>query len=147
MKTMFDETLRNDILTRIGRVTPESRPRWGKMNAEKMLAHIAESMRMAVGEVTVKPKNVPVRFFPLKQIMLYVAPWPRGLPTSPELLVSNSRSIEANKTELARVLALFAGRAGAKQWPDHPAFGSMTERAWGVLAYRHLDHHLRQFGG
>ena len=146
MKTMFDDAARADILRRIHDVTAESRARWGKMNVEMMLAHITESMRMAIGEIETKPKNVPVRFFPLKQLMLYLAPWPKGLPTGSELLPSDRRTVEHSKTELARVLRAFADRAGTKEWPDHPAFGRMTQRAWGVLCYRHLDHHLRQFG-
>jgi Protein of unknown function (DUF1569) len=40
----------------------------------------------------------------------------------------------------------FTARASASEWPDHPAFGPLPRRAWGVLAYRHIDHHLRQFG-
>ena len=146
MKTMFDDAARGDILARIDRVTVDSRPRWGKMNVEMMLAHIHESMRMACGEVVTKPKHMPIRYFPLKQLIVYVLPFPKGAPTAPELLPSDARTIEHSKTELARVLRAFAERASATEWPEHPAFGRMTKRAWGVLCYRHLDHHLRQFG-
>ncbi len=146
MKTMFDDTARGDILSRIGRVTAESRPRWGKMNAEMMLAHISESMRMACGELAAKSKNLPLRYFPLKQLIIYLLPFPKGVPTSPELLPSDARTVEHSKSELARILRAFSERASATEWPEHPAFGRLTKRAWGVLTYRHLDHHLRQFG-
>ena len=48
--------------------------------------------------------------------------------------------------ETQQLLDKLAARKDAATWPDHPAFGSMTERDWGVLAYRHADHHFRQFG-
>lgn len=146
MKTMFDDAARAGILARIDRITADSRPRWGKMNVEQMLAHIHESMRMACGELSTKPKKLPIRYFPLKQLIVYLLPFPKGAPTAPELLPSDARTIEHSKTELTRVLRAFAERAATTEWPEHPAFGRMTKRAWGVLTYRHLDHHLRQFG-
>lgn len=146
MKTMFDETLRGQILSRVDRVGTESRARWGKMNAEKMLAHMTESLRMAIGEIQPKPRNLPIRYFPLKQLIIYLAPFPKGAPTAPELMPSDSRTIEHSKSEIARLLAALAERRDAASWPDHPAFGKLTTRAWGVLTYRHFDHHLRQFG-
>jgi len=146
MKTMFDDTLRGDILSRIDRVTADSRARWGKMNAEKMLAHMTESLRMAVGELHAKPRNLPIRYFPLKQLIIYLAPFPKGAPTAPELMPSDSRTVEHSKSEIVRLLGALAGRRNATSWPEHPAFGKLTTRAWGVLTYRHFDHHLRQFG-
>ena len=146
MKSMFDDTLRSEILSRVDRVSSDARPRWGKMNAEKMLAHLVESMKMPVGELAPKSKNLPIRFFPLKQLIVYVMPFPKGAPTAPELLPSDVRTVENSKSELTRLLHAFAERRNAKDWPDHPAFGRLTQRAWGVLTYRHLDHHLRQFG-
>lgn len=146
MKSLFDEQLRSAMLARIERVTTGSRPRWGKMNAEQMLAHLTEAMRMAVGEIETKPKKVPIRFPPLKQLAIYLAPWPKGAPTAAELMPSDTRSVETSKSELARLLAAFGSRANRTDWPRHPAFGAMSRRAWGVLAWRHLDHHLRQFG-
>jgi Protein of unknown function (DUF1569) len=146
MKTMFDETDRASMLTRIDRVTSGMKPRWGKMNAELMLAHLVEAMRMAIGEITPKPKKLPIRHFPLKQLIIYWIPFPKGAPTAPELLPKDTGTLDRAKSELVRLLRLFAERANATQWPEHPAFGKLTTRAWGVLAYKHCDHHLRQFG-
>lgn len=146
MKTMFDDALRGDIISRIDRVSTDARPLWGKLNAEKMLAHLSESLKMAVGEITPKSKNLPIRYFPLKQLIVYLVPFPKGAPTAPELLPSDSRTVEHSKNEIARLLGALAERRSATSWPEHPAFGHLTTRAWGVLTYRHFDHHLRQFG-
>jgi hypothetical protein len=146
MKTFFDEQARQGILARAARLTPEARPRWGRMNAEMMLAHLVESLRMAVGETRPKPKKLPIRFTPLRQLIVYWLPFPKGAPTVPELLPSDRRSIEENRRELARLAALFGERGAHPEWPPHPAFGNLGRRGWGVLTWRHIDHHLRQFG-
>lgn len=145
MKTLFDERHRNGLLTRIGRVTAESRPQWGKMNAEMMLAHLVASMRMAAGELPTKPKKLAIRFFPLRELLVYWLPWPKGVPTAEELLPSDRGTVEDNKRELARLIAAVGG-SRSTTWPVHPAFGNLGRRGWGVLTWRHLDHHLRQFG-
>ena len=146
MKTMFNADDRASMLSRIDMVSSGARPRWGKMNAELMLAHLVESARMAIGEIAPKPKALPLRYFPLKQLIVYWLPFPKGAPTAPELLPKETGTADRSKSELARLLRLFAERANATEWPEHPAFGKMSRQAWGVLMYRHYDHHLRQFG-
>jgi Protein of unknown function (DUF1569) len=146
MKTMFDDDVRRDIQSRIDRVTSDAPAQWGKMNSEQMLAHLTESLRMGTGELPVKSKRLPIRYFPLKQLILYVLPFPKGAPTAPELVPPDRRTVEASKAELARLLSDFCSRRSQSQWPEHPAFGKLSTRQWGILTYRHFDHHLRQFG-
>ena len=146
MKTLFDEASRTEIRNRVARVATDARPKWGKMNAEQMLAHLTESLRMATGELTTRSKKLPIRYFPLKQLIIYLLPFPKGAPTAPELMPADARSVEQSKNDMARLMTDFAGRAAITTWPEHPAFGRLTTKAWGVLTYRHIDHHLRQFG-
>ncbi|HEX8409302.1 MAG TPA: DUF1569 domain-containing protein [Thermoanaerobaculia bacterium] len=146
MKTLFDEQQRNGLMSRIERVTAETRPTWGKMNAERMLTHLVESMRMAIGELQTRPKNLFIRFAPFRQLFVYVLPWPKGVPTAPELIPSDSRNVDDSKRELARLCTEFGKRNTREDWPYHPAFGELGRKGWGVLAWRHIDHHLRQFG-
>jgi hypothetical protein len=82
----------------------------------------------------------------LKQLIIYLLQFPKGSPTAPELLEGDDTSIEAARADLVRGLDDFVNRDDAAPWPEHPAFGRLTKRAWGVLVYRHSDHHLRQFG-
>jgi hypothetical protein len=146
MKSIFDAQVRDDLLSRMHGVTADTRPGWGKMNAEQMLAHLVEAMRMAVGELKPKPKNLLIRYPPLRQLAIYVLPWPKGSPTAPELLPADRRLVDDSKRELVRLVNAVGERATATEWPEHPAFGKMSRRAWGVLGWRHIDHHLRQFG-
>jgi hypothetical protein len=144
MKSFFDVDVRRSLQERIERINSESRPLWGKMNAEQMLTHLMQSMRMAVGELTTQSKKIPIRYPPLRQLVVYVLPWPKGSPTAPELIPADSETIADSKRELSRLAEKFVSHTGP--WPEHPAFGNLGRTAWGVLVRRHVDHHLRQFG-
>lgn len=147
MRTFWDGTTRDDICRRVERLTPESKALWGKFTAPQMLAHLNDAMRMATGELVTQPKNTPFRRWPLKQLIVYTLPWPKGAPTAPELLVRCDRAIlSVEQAEFRKVADRVASKPASERWPEHPAFGSLTHRAWGVLVFRHADHHLRQFG-
>jgi hypothetical protein len=143
---MWNDADRERMLARIARVEPAAQPRWGRMSADQMLAHLVQSLKMTVGEMPTQSKKLPLRWFPLKQLVVYLLPFPKGAPTATELLAGDATSTERSKAELQRLLDVFSKRRGTASWPEHPAFGNLTERAWGVLSYRHFDHHLRQFG-
>jgi hypothetical protein len=116
------------------------------MNAPRMVAHLADALKMALGELQVAPKQTPLRFPGIKQLVIYVLPWPPGAPTAPELLARAPAAWNGEVVTLSALLERFAERTASGSWPSHPAFGSMSGRAWGVLVYRHCDHHFRQFG-
>lgn len=149
MKSIFNEQDKNEILERIGQLTPATAARWGQMNVSQMLAHCIEGLKMPTGEV--KPQRVP---FPinilgrlLKNKVLGEGDLRKNSPTAPELRVSDTKEFEREKEMLiAGVNKLYAtGEHGIKQ-EIHPFFGKMTQKEWGRLNYKHLDHHLKQFG-
>lgn len=145
-KTLWKCTDRLAILDRIGSLTPTSSPRWGRMAAPEMLAHLTQSMRMATGELPVRSKKVFLRHLPIKQLVIYLLPFPKGLPTAPELLARRPAIWAAEIAALRDAVDAFAERSRTDPWPDHPVFGAMSAEDWSVLQYRHADHHLRQFG-
>ena len=146
MKTLWHNEDRDELRRRVQALTPSMQPRWGRMNAPQMMAHVTDQLRMTLGEIQTKPIASAFRFFPLNALMVYWAPWPKGAPTLPELI---RRQPEPWGTEIAdfdRVLEAFGRRSQNDPWPQHPLFGRLSSRAWGVLGYRHVDHHFRQFG-
>lgn len=150
MHSLWIEPDRSDLLGRFDRLRPDTSARWGEMSAPQMLAHIGDSMRMAIGAVRIEPRRTPLRFTPIKQLVIYGLPSaPRNLPTAPELMKTLpgvwSDDLREMKELVRRAVVRF-DQPGTK-WPDHPAFGKLSPRAWGVLTYKHIDHHLRQFGG
>lgn len=146
MRSMQVEAHRDAILARVRRLSPDATARWGKMSAPQMLVHITEAMRMASGDLVVRAKRHPVRLPVIKQLMLYVVPMPKNLPTAPELVARAPAVFDEELCAFAEAVRRFAGRDEAVAWPDHPVFGAMTQHSWGVLAHKHTDHHLTQFG-
>ena len=62
MKTLWDEGARADLLRRIRALTPDHTPRWGRMRADEMLAHVAAGMRIGLGEIATKPRKTVFRY-------------------------------------------------------------------------------------
>jgi hypothetical protein len=145
---MWDPNAPREMRDRVARLTPDRTGAWGRMDAPAMVCHLAESLKMALGELQVAPKKVPIRYPPLKQLIVYVAPFPKNVPTAPELLARTPRDWRADIADLQALVDRVSarGREAQTKWPAHPAFGRLSRRAWGVLVYRHIDHHLRQFG-
>jgi hypothetical protein len=146
MKTVWQDEARHELENRIARLSPDRKAQWGRMSAPQMVCHLAESLKMALGDLPVASKRVPIRYPPLKQFIVYLAPFPKNVPTAPELLARSPREWSDDVADLQSLLNRFAARGADSAWPKHPAFGKLSGRAWGVLAYRHMDHHLRQFG-
>jgi hypothetical protein len=146
MRTIWQDDARRELQDRLAKLTPNNRAQWGKMSAPEMVCHLSESMKMAIGDLPCASKNTPLRHPPLKQLVVYIAPWPKGAPTAPELLARAPASWSNDLLELNALVDRFAARRNASRWPEHPAFGKLSTRAWGRLVYRHIDHHLRQFG-
>jgi hypothetical protein len=146
MKTIWKQDDRQELRARVRRLTPRHAAKWGKMTAPAMVAHLNDALRMATGELAVAPKKVPLRFPPLKQLGIYWVPIPKNLPTIPELIVRPPRDFTIEVTDLDHQLDTIERRGPGAMAPAHPAFGRMTGKAWGALVYRHMDHHLRQFG-
>jgi hypothetical protein len=145
--SMWDPAVRSAFAHRVDKLSADTKAGWGKMNASGMLAHLNDSYRMCTGELAVKPKNLPLRFTPIKQLIIYVLPFPKGAPTAPELVARcNGASLDAEK---AALLAMFS-RLGAVKTGDalqpHPAFGPLTHAQDGALMAKHTEHHFRQFG-
>ncbi|HJU90011.1 MAG TPA: DUF1569 domain-containing protein [Gemmatimonadaceae bacterium] len=146
MRSVWQEDARQDLITRLEKLTPTTRGTWGRMTAPQMICHINESIRMAFGEVPTTDRRAFFRHPPLKQLVMYWLPWPKGVPTAPELLARVPASWDADVAECRDLLQRFARESPARSgWPRHPAFGSMTAAQWGYLTYRHVDHHWKQF--
>jgi hypothetical protein len=111
-----------------------------------MVAHLVDGLRMATGELETQDLKRPIRVTPLKQFLIYGPPFPRNVPTAPELLSRELEDWDAECSNLRRMMEAFASRPQGAELPRHPAFGRLSRRAWGVLSYRHIDHHFRQFG-
>jgi len=145
--SILNDIDRTTLLRRIDSVKSTSVPRCGQMDAKAMLTHLRDSALMALGELPVASKSKRVfQVFPVKHLILHVVPFPKGAPTAPELLVSDAAPIDDIRSELRSVLERIGTGPREGYGSDHPLFGRLSFREWGVATYKHTDHHLRQFG-
>jgi hypothetical protein len=135
------------LAERVRALTADAAPRWGRMNAAQMLAHCADALRNATGELPIALAPMPLARTRLVQwLMIDVVPFPKGAPTARELRSRAPASIAEERDALLQLIDRFAPEAGPVAWAPHPLFGTLTPAQWGRLAHKHLDHHLRQFG-
>lgn len=147
MDTIWDQNLRTSFARRVGQLNEDTRPLWGKMNASGMMAHLTDSYRMALGDLPVKSKNLPLRYTPIKQLIIYVLPFPKGSPTAPELIARVDGAVLGDEQRaFGELLGRLATVTPDTDLADHPAFGPLTNKQWGALMAKHTEHHLRQFG-
>jgi len=146
MKSVFHQADRLTLARRLDAITSDSTPRWGRMDSRQMLAHLSDGVRMALGELPVKSRGGRLRFPPLRHAIIYWLPFPQGAPTAPELLIRRAEDWDAERASLKHLLERLGALEGARDWPEHPAFGRLGSRDWGALIHKHVDHHLRQFG-
>jgi Protein of unknown function (DUF1569) len=145
-RTLWNETDRRAVLIRFERITPDAAPRWGRMDASHMVVHVTDALRMATGALQCAALRGPLMLPIVKQFVMFYLPWPRGVRTAPELLSRRPEQWTDEVATLRAAIEEFATRSQAGTWPSHPVFGHLSGVEWGRLMYRHLDHHLTQFG-
>ena len=154
MRTLQQPETRASIESRLASLTPDTPRRWGRMTASRMVCHLTDAFRGVLGERT---GTAPARPAPLlgRTIMKWVAlyaplPWPRGLPTA--AIADQERggtpptSFDADLAALRAVTGRFVRELPAVASRPHFVFGPLTEAQWARWGFRHMDHHLRQFG-
>ena len=151
MKSLQDPGIREDIGQRLRRLSADSTRLWGKMTVDRMVCHLADSYRMAVGDHKVADVSTLWTRNGLKWIVLYAPlPWPKDIRTFPELDQevggTKPEAFTADLDRLERALEAFLSAVNDGRCVDNPFMGKLS--SWELLrwGYLHADHHLRQFG-
>jgi len=147
MRSILNESDRAAIFNRVRSLSASSTARWGRMSVTGMLQHLRLSAQMAVGELEVADSNKRAfQVFPLKHLILYVLPFPKGAPTAPELHPGAAPSLEEERAALLALMDRIGAGPREGPGPAHPLFGPLSWREWAAATYKHVDHHLKQFG-
>ena len=147
MGSILNESDRAAIVNRMRSLSTSSTRRWGIMDVTDMLKHLHLSALMTLGEMEVPSANKRVfHVFPLKHLLLYVVPFPKGAPTAPKLKPVDAASMEEERAAVLELIERLGTGPSEGAGPAHPLFGPLTWREWGVVTYKHADHHLKQFG-
>jgi len=148
MKNLFEAATAEEVRERLAQIRPDSGRLWGKMSPAQALAHCSAAMEVSVG-LKFPPRSLIGRLFGrrAKSSLLSEKPVPHNLPTDKSFVVKHERDFVAERQRLRGLIDRFAagGPAGCTKHP-HSFFGPMTPQEWAALNYKHLDHHLRQFG-
>jgi hypothetical protein len=148
MQNLFDRGDRDVLVDRLRRLQPASPRQWGKMNVAQMLAHCVVSLEVPCGD-RVKKQGLLGRVVApfVRSTVLGPKPFTHGAPTDPDYRITDERDFEKERGLLEEVVDRLCGRGqAAADGVVHPFFGRLTGDEWGRLMYKHLDHHLRQFG-
>lgn len=150
MQNIFDAATAQDYISRINKITPETRPKWGVMSADQMLAHLNVGYELAFEPQKFKKMGGIAKFIMKKFVKPKVVgekSYPQNGPTSPLFKVTGNKDFEAEKKKLIGFIQKTQqlGREAFDGKENH-SFGKLTAQEWNNMFAKHLNHHLQQFG-
>ena len=145
IKNLFDRAVKQEIIDRLNKLTPQSQRQWGKMDVAQMLAHCQMPLGVAVGKHKLKSNFFLRLIGPLFKKQLYnEKPFKRSLPTDKSFIMTEPKDFEKEKQGLVQMINDFSETNMSDE--PHPFFGKLTKDEWSKGTWKHLDHHLMQFG-
>jgi len=149
IKNIFDKGVTEEVIQRIHSLTPESKALWGKMNVSQMLAHLSVTYEMIFTDKHKKP-NAFLRFIIksfIKGAIVGPKPYKKNGQTAPAFLIVDEREFETEKKQLIEYLQKTQELGKAHfEGKESLSFGKLSSSEWNTLFYKHVDHHLHQFG-
>lgn len=149
-ESLFDTRRHTEVISRLERLSPDSQRRWGRMTSHQAVCHLSDSFKAILGDRPLRARQPDLRRF-LMRVYAFTLPisWPKGVPTSPAVDAEREGTppgdFDADVAELTELLRRFVATDGRGIAP-HYVWGHLTRGEWGRYAYRHIDHHLSQFG-
>ena len=150
MNTIFTNEGVAQIRQRIDTLTPDTQRQWGKMDVSQMLAHCQAPLNVGLGRHPLGKYNFFIKFIGKmvkNSLVKGDKPFGKNAPTDKSFVVADSRKFEEEKAKLVESLESFSNAGRNSQLIGaHPFFGPLTQNEWDIMQWKHLDHHLRQFG-
>ncbi len=149
MKSIYNQNDTQELISRINSLNNSSQPLWGKMNISQMLAHCNVTYEMAFEDKHPKPKGFMkfiLKYF-VKNMVVNEKPYKKSSQTAPAFIITDERVFETEKNRLIQYIiktqelgeSYFDGK-------ESNSFGILNKTEWNNMFYKHLDHHLSQFG-
>lgn len=149
MKNVFNQTDTHEIITRINTLTPVTAAQWGKMNVAKMLAHCNVTYELVYDNIHIKP-NAFMKFIMkavVKKTVVNEVPYKHNSSTAPMFIIKSDKDFETEKTRLINYINKTQALGAAHfEGLESYSFGILTSIEWNNMFYKHLNHHLTQFG-
>ncbi len=149
MKNVFNTTDVNEIANRINTLTPSTAAQWGSMNVAQMLAHCNVTYEMVYDNIHQAPNaftKFMLKLF-VKKMVVNTIPYKKNNRTAPQFLITSPKQFEIEKQRLITYIQQ-TQQLGATHFDGKAShsFGNLTANEWNNMFYKHLDHHLTQFG-
>ncbi len=146
MKSFFDETTYQDLRKRLDSIPATATPLWGKMNAAQMFKHCQYPIQTALGKEKIQMKgNFIIRLL-FKKMLYSPKPFKKNTPTPKRLQIVDRYDFESEKEKLDQWMQELWYDRNNENRRKHPVFGHFTKEQWGIMQWKHLDHHFKQFG-
>jgi hypothetical protein len=150
LPNIFNQQEVNNIANRINKLTPESTPSFGKMNVAQMLAHCNVTYEMVFEPTKHAKPNAFVKFILksfVKKIVTNEVPYKQNSKTAPQFIIADERNFENEKERLKKYISKTA-ELGEQHFDgkESHSFGILNKNEWNNMFYKHLNHHLSQFG-
>ncbi len=147
MQSLFQSEAAAEAISRIDKLQPTTQRQWGKMDVAQMMAHCSAALDVASGRVVLPRMFIGRILGPfVRPVFTSDKPLSRNAPTDKKFLIADKRDFAREQEQLkSRVRQFHEGEAKCTKHP-HSFFGPFTPQQWATGMYKHLDHHLRQFG-
>ena len=146
---IFSREIADQVISRINAIQPSTQPQWGKMNAGQMFAHNNVTYEMLFTDKHTKPGAIARFMIKMlaKSAVTGPKPYKKNSRTAPQFVISDQRDFDAEK----KILIDYVNKC-VELGEDHfqmlesNSFGKLTKDEWNTTFYKHIDHHLTQFG-
>ncbi len=149
MKTIRNESDRSSLINRLSKLNGNEAPLWGKMTADQMMSHLVQAGELPF-EASVPDRSTFMSRTIMKPLVLYVLPMPKEVKVSAEMDQQQAgrppRGFDSDRALLLESIQKLGTLPVEHECLGHPFFGPMTPKEWAVIAHKHIDHHLKQFG-
>lgn len=149
MKNIFNQNDTTEIIARIDSLTPLTNPLWGKMDVAQMLAHCNVTYEMVYENKHPKPKGLMKLILKLlvKNVVVNEKPYKHSSKTAPAFIITNTKDFNVEKNRLIDFIKK-TQELGENHFEgkESHSFGTLTSNEWNNMFYKHLNHHLNQFG-
>lgn len=149
MKDIFDKTVSEELNNRLAKLTSTTKPLWGKMSVDQMLAHCSVVYEMTYEDKHPKPSGFKKFLLTalIKNTVVGEKPYKKNSPTATQFRQTEKKNFEIEKNRLVEHInkTQSLGKKHFENRESH-SFGKLTSGEWSNMFYKHLDHHLKQFG-
>jgi hypothetical protein len=146
---IFNQKDYADIKNRINQLNAQSQRQWGKMSLPQTLEHCSIQLKKALGIIPESAYEGPAMYRTSfgRWLLFYAMPWPKSAATPSQMnMLQNGSTVADIQDSKRALLGLLEKVQSQDHLNTHPFFGKMGKKDWGRLIWKHLDHHLRQFG-